>query len=812
MSVLQQGATMDSLAATLRLSRKELQSLSVRQYNFLQQLVLNEPDEELMRVVQEHSSDRLQAIANEMGMNIGHSVPVDSIDRLLRRVGFTLQGSTRTSLVGALERERTGVVDLRLFFRLWSFWHANSKTRRFANTAQSSRLLSAANAYPEIVSAVRDMNVIVRELQHECKFEDPASTGRLHDDKFLAVLDRQGIRLSHTQLAYLLMLLESEGFRSNSNVQYDDLFADLAGSNAVTSLSRERPTALSYEMTGQQLFEEVQRRWSYARSLLPLRVVKDDLVDAFKRVGFTLSPMQADELWRILSDAVAMQANSKTETFLDKSELDHVLSARLGPDRSEVDLPSRSKTISRANPRHQQNLSENVFAFAKEQPRPQPRPLSAMRPQVGRVRSSHDPTDLFGGRVDPPNVFLRVKKQLQLASDHELHRLREAFHEYGGVHGIASAASVCDAMRLIDLFLTSANADDMIHWVQEHRPLDRKHEPVSFHELISASTQDERILAILEQPFERAPSAPHTSRTARLPDDATTDHGIRRVRGSYRQDSSRAMSDLLTRSEEYERMPAPQQSTQEPLHQRHQQQIFPPTQDCDRTYALQHLQLERPLLAMLMRSVQYTDTTLDKRGLVDVFLHPRLQLTTYLPEAEIHKLASDIIAFTNSQSHNSGNRVDFSNVMTYISHCLNLGQCDERAEMPNPTDAHLQEAVYQKLRQSSIIQGEPDRLLGMHSRLLQRLVDLRSRGHRGVERELQGAELLTVASIMECLYAVDMSLSRDEATWLWKQALRLDSSEPGRQRQPVSTHEQTQAVTLSSVITVLLTLLTSPSL
>lgn len=79
-----------------------------------------------------------------------------------------------------------------------------------------------------------------------------------------------------------------------------------------------------------------------------------------------------------------------------------------------------------------------------------------------------------------------------------------------------------------------------------------------------------------------------------------------------------------------------------------------------------------------------------------------------------------------------------------------------------------------------------------------------------MERELQGAELLTVASITECLYAVDMSLTREEATWLWKQALRLDSSESARQQLFSSAHEQSQAVTLSSMITVLLTILTTP--
>jgi hypothetical protein len=85
---------------------------------------------------------------------------------------------------------------------------------------------------------------------------------------------------------------------------------------------------------------------------------------------------------------------------------------------------------------------------------------------------------------------------------------------------------------------------------------------------------------------------------------------------------------------------------------------------------------------------------------------------------------------------------------------------------------------------------------------------------QGAERELQGAELLTVASITECLFAIDMSLTREEATWLWKQALRLDSSESAHQQQQqqfASTHEQSQAITLSSMITVLLTVLTTTS-
>lgn len=60
MSVLQQGATMDSLAAMLRLSRKELQSLSVQQYNFLQKLVMSSPEEDFLKVVQEYSSDEMQ--------------------------------------------------------------------------------------------------------------------------------------------------------------------------------------------------------------------------------------------------------------------------------------------------------------------------------------------------------------------------------------------------------------------------------------------------------------------------------------------------------------------------------------------------------------------------------------------------------------------------------------------------------------------------------------------------------------------------------------------------------------------------------
>jgi hypothetical protein len=51
---------MDSLAAMLRLSRRELQSLSVQQYNFLQKLVMSRPEEDFMKVVQEYSSDEMQ--------------------------------------------------------------------------------------------------------------------------------------------------------------------------------------------------------------------------------------------------------------------------------------------------------------------------------------------------------------------------------------------------------------------------------------------------------------------------------------------------------------------------------------------------------------------------------------------------------------------------------------------------------------------------------------------------------------------------------------------------------------------------------
>jgi hypothetical protein len=147
-------------------------------------------------------------------------------------------------------------------------------------------------------------------------------------------------------------------------------------------------------------------------------------------------------------------------------------------------------------------------------------------------------------------------------------------------------------------------------------------------------------------------------------------------------------------------------------------------------YALQHLQLERPLLAMLMRSTQYNGSKLDRHALLDVLLHPRLQLTTYLPESEIRKLVDDIIAFSNSHSRYPDNQVDFSNVMTYVSHCLNERSTDRAALPPAPNEQLIRESIYRKLRESSIVQGNADRLLGMHSRLLQRLVDLRSKGNR----------------------------------------------------------------------------------
>jgi hypothetical protein len=171
------------------------------------------------------------------------------------------------------------------------------------------------------------------------------------------------------------------------------------------------------DLTGQQLLDEVQKRWSYARSLLPLRIVKEDLVDAFKHIGFPLSPAQATELWRGLSDAVSLRANSRTETFLDKSDIDRILSLRTTSEKSDIDLAARGKKASRVSARNQQNISENIFSFASEQPRPQPRPLSAMCVQPGRVRSTYDPTDLFGGKPAPPNVFLRVRKHVSRPCD-----------------------------------------------------------------------------------------------------------------------------------------------------------------------------------------------------------------------------------------------------------------------------------------------------------------------------------------------------------------------------------------------------------
>ena len=78
---------------------------------------------------------------------------------------------------------------------------------------------------------------------------------------------------------------------------------------------------------------------------------------------------------------------------------------------------------------------------------------------------------------------------------------------------------------------------------------------------------------------------------------------------------------------------------------------------------------------------------------------------------------------------------------------------------------------------------------------------------QGMDRELQAAEMLTVPSLMECLNAIDVQLSRAEATWLWIQAIQLDANEPARQTQPLSTHEQSHAVSLSAVIAVMLKLM-----
>lgn len=303
------------------------------------------------------------------------------------------------------------LISFRLFLRLWSFWHATAKSQQAATTTPASRLMDAASTYPEIVDVIRDLRVIAKDVLRECEQEDAGALGELRDDKFLAIVDRQGVRMSHTQIAYLLMLLENEGFRRGSSVRYAAVVEDLVGSAIVQALHAPQDSR-PLELTGQQLLDEVQRRWSYARSLLPLRIVKEDLVDAFKHIGFPLSPAQATELWRGLSDAVSLRANSRTETFLDKSDVDRILSLRTTSEKSDIDLAARGKKASRVSARNQQNISENIFSFATEQPRPQPRPLSAMCVQPGRVRSTYDPTDLFGGKPAPPNVFLRARKHV----------------------------------------------------------------------------------------------------------------------------------------------------------------------------------------------------------------------------------------------------------------------------------------------------------------------------------------------------------------------------------------------------------------
>jgi hypothetical protein len=69
----------------------------------------------------------------------------------------------------------------------------------------------------------------------------------------------------------------------------------------------------------------------------------------------------------------------------------------------------------------------------------------------------------------------------------------------------------------------------MIHWVQEHRPLDRQLDQTTFYEVITTSTQDPNILAILQKPLEQSEMMPRpgpSSRSARGDSGAHGTHGI----------------------------------------------------------------------------------------------------------------------------------------------------------------------------------------------------------------------------------------------------------------------------------------------